>query len=147
MILFRTISQCQRPQSRTQKMSQYSYASFLLVNTFPKHTTFRHQRSVCRLTAIVKCVFWPLDPMRTTKGAMHARSRVAGARNSSYPVALIRPSQVKMQPLTRFPVPGPANIFQVVAIHRYRRQPFCVFTHLFHGACGIGNVLPSFDRR
>lgn len=58
----RTIPQCQRSQSRTQDMIQYSYAYFLPVDTFPKSTILRHQHSVYCRTAIVRYVFWKLEP-------------------------------------------------------------------------------------
>lgn len=52
---FRTISWCQCSRLRTQKkkMTQYSYASFLRVNTFLESTIFHHQRSAHHQTTIV----------------------------------------------------------------------------------------------
>lgn len=54
------ISRFQNLRLKRQRATQYSYASFLLVNMFPKNSI--HQRSVHRQTAIIY-VLQLLDPL------------------------------------------------------------------------------------
>lgn len=132
MIRLRLISWHQRVRSRTQKITEYRYASVFMLNAFPENTFFRHQCLVHHQTAIVRYV----------NKKRRARSRTVVACPSSSLAILARPSHARTPARTQFSImvapkspPGlPFATFTVIAANPIAMS---IFTYLFHRALGI----------
>lgn len=102
-IPFCTISWCQHWRSRTQKITQYGYVSFL-PDMFLENVIFQPQCSVHRQSVIVWYVFWLLDTMRTY------REQQLGSCHGIFSAVLARMCHVKMSACTQLPFLAGANL-------------------------------------
>lgn len=143
-IWLRLISWHQRVRSRTQKITEYRYASFFLLNAFPENTFFRHQCLVHHRTAIVRYVNKKRRKHVTRKGARDREQQSpAPAASSQYsPNRLARPSRLRMPARTQFsimvaPKSPPGLPFAAFTVTAANPIAMSIFTYLFHRALGI----------
>lgn len=132
---FRTISWCQFSRLITQKMTQYSYASFYMLIRPRKTQSFTtNVQHVAKLR-----LYDTLHPMWTRKGMRHAQSRAVDTSHSSFPAVLAGPCRIKMLPCTQLPLSIPANLFTGCCTSHSQLYiiAISIFTYLFESACGV----------